>query len=525
MPPGAWAAVLLAIAGVCSLWPTALSLWSLWTTDALKSIGGLVPLVSLWLIVRAWRALEWEQEGSWWGVVILAATIALVSLRRAALLELVLGPSWSITLPPHSLVAFAYAAGTVLTVGGRRLWRAARFPVLLMLLVNPVPHSFSTRVDLPLQHAASTIARGLAHLLGQTLTPDQLSLMFTPQFGMFIAPGCNGLRGAVTMGLIALVAGYLYRFRLRAWAGLVLGGVLLGYVFNLLRLCVLVVFYLVALRWPVLQGHAEGADYLLGALLFFGATMLLFAAIRRFSPAKDLRLPPPFVPGSSAPRAGSRQPRSAFALRLAVVALLEIGAGAAYLGHAQPSPSAETRVHFPVSMGPFALRRTWVERLDTGQPIFNWAEYAAPGGDYAVQMGVSAILGAHDTLLCHVARGERWSWHGSLSLPSAGGAVAFTGTELQDGVTTSLEASTLCSEAGCGQWTPGSGRFGLVISRVTAASTLPQAQAEPVPVLLRVELPESSEDPAAVRAVLLTHLEAFTRYASFDAFKYRYLRP
>ena len=89
---------------------------------------------------------------------------------------------------------------------------------------------------------------GFAIALGQKLTPDQLRLMFTPDFGMFIAPGCNGIRGAITMGFIALIAGYLYRFRRYAHVAVVAGAVLLGYVFKFARLCILVLYYLVALR-------------------------------------------------------------------------------------------------------------------------------------------------------------------------------------------------------------------------------------------------------------------------------------
>jgi exosortase J len=149
---------------------------------------------------------------------------------------------------------FTYGVGLVLLFGGGAAGAGVRVSSLLLLLfVNPVPHLFSVYVDLPLQRASAHVARGFAMALGQPLSPDKLRLMFTPEFGMFIAPGCNGIRGAVTMGLIALVAGYLYRFRWKAHALVVLGAVLLGYLFNFLRLCVLVLYYLVALHLPKLQ--------------------------------------------------------------------------------------------------------------------------------------------------------------------------------------------------------------------------------------------------------------------------------
>src|ERR1700761_3824431 len=102
--PAAAVAVLLSIAGLFAISSTCLGLWAMWMTDPLKSIGGLVPFVSLALILRVWRALRWETRGSWWGLAVLAATIAVVHVRDLAVLELVIAPSWTITLPPLSLV-------------------------------------------------------------------------------------------------------------------------------------------------------------------------------------------------------------------------------------------------------------------------------------------------------------------------------------------------------------------------------------------------------------------------------------
>lgn len=289
----------LAILGVTSIWPTVDLLWALWTTDALKSIGMFIPLVSFVLILRDWRSLGWEFQGSYWGLLLLALTTFAVVLRTQAVLVFVISPQWAVYFPPHSLVAVAYATGVVLLFGGVRLLRAAAFPLVLLWFVNPIPHIFNVLVDLPLQRVSAHVARGFAHLLGQPLTPDQMRLMFTPDFGMFIAPGCNGIRGAITMGFIALIAGYLNRFRWYATAAIAVAAILLGYVFNFVRLCTLVVYYIIALHLPRLQQHGEMADYIIGAFLFLVATYLLVVSIRRLRVHHDAETTPPSIQAST----------------------------------------------------------------------------------------------------------------------------------------------------------------------------------------------------------------------------------
>ena len=207
-------ATALAVLGLSVIWPAVAALWGLWTTDALKSFGMVIPLVSMVLIfLRVWKTLGWQQDGTWWGLLILLITLVVERVQERAVLIMVVSPHWSTPLPPPSLVLLAYGSGVVLLFGGVRLYRAALFPILLLWFANPIPHVFSLWVDLPLQRVSAHIARAFAMSLGQPLTPDNLRLMFTPSFGMFIAPGCNGIRGAMTMGFIALIAGYINRFR------------------------------------------------------------------------------------------------------------------------------------------------------------------------------------------------------------------------------------------------------------------------------------------------------------------------
>ena len=489
----------------------------MWVNDPLKSIGMLVPLVSLALILRAWREIGWPMQGSWWGLALLAGTAAAVIFREQSVLVLVLSPRWSIYFPPHSLVALAYVTGCVLLFGGPRLLRAARFPVLLTLLVNPVPHIFNVYVDLPLQRLSAHVARAFALGLHQKLSPDQMRLMFTPEFGMFIAPGCNGIRGAVTMGMLALVVGHLYRFRLRAHVVFVLGAILLGYVFNFVRLCTLVLYYIVALKIPWLQDRAEMGDYVIGAALFLVAVYLLFVVVRRLGHPEPAAAPAP------PPRPVSLTPR----LQLAAMLLLLLAAGTRQL-HARHLAQAENAaaplpIRFPATLGAFTLDRTWTESMPAGPIIYNWAHYQPQGaaansqadlGPLPIDLGLSPILGAHDTSICHSARGEDPIWHGELVAPTAAGTETFSASFFNNGATQYLELTTLCSVSGCGEHAAGSPALGLIYSRPAPLSTLAVAAHRPIPVMLKIETLDTAMPADLARAQLTAAMRRFL--ASLD---------
>src|SRR5699024_6923892 len=184
------------------------SLWQTWTTDPLRSIGMAIPPASLILAVRAWRLEDWSRGGTWWGLALLLVSAVLALLFSASdlfdLKFMVVGLQ-HINMLPRGLLICGYASGAVLLFGGTRAWRRAWFPLLLLLAVNPLPGFFNGLVDLPMQYFAAHTARGFAAFMGVPVSEGTLRMMFTPRLGMFIAPGCDGLRGAVTMGYLALV--------------------------------------------------------------------------------------------------------------------------------------------------------------------------------------------------------------------------------------------------------------------------------------------------------------------------------
>ena len=524
----AFAAAILAVLGITTIWSTMNALWFLWTTDALKSIGMFIPVVSFVLILRAWRSIGWEMQGTLWGLVILVFTTAVVHIRDQSILVLVLSPKWSIYIPPHSLVIFAYGAGVVLLFGGTRLFRAALFPLLLLWFVNPVPHIFNVFVDLPLQRASAHVTRSFAIALGQPLSSDQLRLMFTPQFGMFIAPGCNGIRGAVTMGFIALIAGYVYRFRWYANAVVVACAVLLGYVFNFARLCFLVLYYLVALRFPWLQSRAKMGDYIIGGCLFLIATLLLFYVISRLrdSPGKIKPQQPLSVPSAT----------GSFNLQFAAMVILVFfgiyGLARAWAFNHNSSYAAQMKAdrnaagQFPQHIGSYTLSRTWNENFTTGPLIFHWADYAPEGGGTHIALGVSPVLGSHDTLICHSARGEDPLWRDQLSLPTAGSlAVNFSGSFFNNGSIQYLEATTICNGGSCGEYSSDRTHFGLVYSKPTTQSLFSQDPQRPIPILIKAETIDTTLPVAVARDQMIAAVRSFLSSADLAGLTQPYRHP
>ena len=499
----------VAIFGLLTVLPCLTVLWQSWTGNALKSVGIFVPPVAFVLVLRAWRSIGWAADGSWWGLLLIAANAALGWIQLHSVLLLVFSTRWTTVLPPASLPLVLYGAGAVLLLGGTRLLRAAVFPVCLLWLANPVPQAFSKFIDVPLQALSAHIARSFAMHLGQPLSPDHLRLMFTPEFGMFIAPGCNGIRGSVTMALIALVAGYVYRFRWYNNAALVAGALLLGYVFNLLRLCTLVLYYIVALNFPWLKNKAEMADYILGAALFLFASFLLFTAVHHM---RDMAYPaePDIETGEAKQEPRSGQFRYARAIALALVASVT-GAAFASTANSEAMLVRTAEQRFPQTIGSYHLVRTWQETTETGVEIYQWAEYALPSGA-PVAIGISRALSWHDPLICHMVRGEHPVWQGPLHVRTASVPVNFNAAFYTDGITEVLDASTQCSGGACNEFATERTRFGLIYTPVNRESLL-HGPARSLPVIVRAESPFSTVPEDATRAELAHSISSFVAAA------------
>jgi exosortase J len=357
--------------------------------------------------------------------------------------------------------------------------------------------------------------------LGHSLTPDHLRLMFTPDFGMFIAPGCNGIRGSITMGFIALIAGYVYRFRWYATALVMSAAILLGYVFNLARLCLLVLYYIVALHFTSLQNKAENADYVIGAVLFLVATLLLFAVIYRL---RD-RTHPSALGTAVVSEQGVLQGRASrvqYAQLAAMGVMALVGCTGLARANAAISPFTVSvadlaGVRFPQRLGNYTLVRSWNETLDSGPVVYAWGQYAPDGGGAPIAIGVSPVEGRHDPFICHSIRGDNPLWQGQLTVATGDVVpISFSSAFYSDGVTQSVEASTMCRGGACGEFSTDRTHFGFIYTHPDPKSLLSEDPRRPIRVLLRAETLDMAIPHDAAREQLTQEMRAFLALVRLD---------
>ena len=499
--------LVLVAAGSLSLSPLWQTMIHKWATDPLRSIGAVFPFVACAGVLAAWRRLGWSMNGTFWALPLVALSILLARAIAASSIVVGYDGQWLINF---GTALFLYAVGAVLLFGGTRLLRASIAPLCLLLFISPVPSVFNSVVDLPLQHISASTARSFAHLIGLQPTGVQLRMMFAPDFGMFIAPGCNGVRGSITLGYLALIFGYVRRLRPRTLILTSLGALLLGYALNLLRLCVLVVYYRVGVSFPSIQKLGAGVDYTIGCTLFLFAALGLGLLIRSLEPSTvaDIQkaiLRPGMERSGSSP--GVRRQRYAVAARALCFLALTFAFIVPELRSAarRPAPrpnEQEVLASFPARVGPYRLIRTWAEHDSNGMIVLAMAEYSVTQstGDTARKFTLGLWVGSPNHLIanCKFGQGAIAQRTGSFDATARQELpVHFVTSFYDDGISRQYDAESTCSRSGCLGHLPAHSREGFFFTAPGLSDlTLPPG-GNSLPILLRREWLDSEPTPSA----------------------------
>jgi exosortase J len=178
--------------------------------------------------------------------------------------------------------------------------------------------------------------------------------------------------------------------------------------------------------------------------------------------------------------------------------------------------ATETPATLPAHIGNFTLQRTWNE-TQFGVLVYSWGDYAAPTMN-GVQ-GVHVMLGVspqtvHDAEVCHLARGEDPTWHGQIVAETAGGLVELTAATYNDGATQELEASTVCDNGACRQYSQTSQHVTVIYARPHRGVPLQSDRTRPIPLMLKVESLDVLTPASVMEPRLQSALIAFLKDAN-----------
>jgi exosortase D (VPLPA-CTERM-specific) len=226
------------------------------------SHGYMIPLVTLLVLWQRWPSVRAAATpGSWLGVALTAAGLALLLAGRLAMSDI-----------PQGIAFVATLAGLGLAALGSRGMRYLWAPLAFLLFALPIPAPAYIKLATQLQLISSQWGAALLDLLGISFFLDG-NIIDLGVYKLQVAEACSGLRYLFPLVSFGFLCAWLYRAPLWARATVLLSTVLITVVINSLRIAltgVLIEYGGVAL--------AEGFLHLFeGWVIFLVALALLFA--------------------------------------------------------------------------------------------------------------------------------------------------------------------------------------------------------------------------------------------------------
>ncbi|NLX04026.1 MAG: exosortase/archaeosortase family protein [Phycisphaerae bacterium] len=227
-------AVLL-IALMWSYWPALRPLIREWQVDQNYSVGLLVPFAALWLL--------WHDRRKFQAVTIRPAWVGGIALILVAQLARAYGLLFLFeSAERYSLVLSL--AGLVLLVAGRQAFWRARWILLFLFLMVPLPGKIHNLISGPLQSYATAGAVFLLELFGMSVARDGNIITLNGSTELAVAEACSGLRMLTAFVVVAAVLAYFVNRPPWQKAVLVVSSVPIAIACNIIRLVITAELYL-----------------------------------------------------------------------------------------------------------------------------------------------------------------------------------------------------------------------------------------------------------------------------------------
>jgi exosortase len=236
----------------------------------------LIPLISLFLIYTNRRAITVHVSNQWQvGAIVVPLGGLAIAVARFNIFRLQPANQLSLSMLGLALVWI----GAFALFFGLRAFQAARFPLLFLLFMVPIPEPALSKTIYALQVGSAQSTAGLFSLFG--IPYLQNGLIFSlPGIAIRVAEECSGIRSTLALLIMTVLAGHMFLKSTWKQALVCLLVVPLSVAKNGLRIATLS-----ALAIYVDPSFLQGRLHQYGGMFFFAAAFVplavLFVALRR----------------------------------------------------------------------------------------------------------------------------------------------------------------------------------------------------------------------------------------------------
>ena len=230
-----------------------------------------IPLVSLYLLYEDRKRIFGSDAGSPIpGIAVLSLGILLYLAARKE----PVGPS----VPVQQFALYAFSAllffeGVVGVLAGAEGMWAARFPLLFLFFMIPIPEGILRPIVRFLQSGSAEVSYWVIRSVGVPISRDGF-LFSLPGLTIEVAEQCSGIRSGLSLFLVSILAGHI--FLKSGWRklGLAAAVVPIAIAKNGLRIVMLSL-----IGAYVDQGVLRGPLHKAGGIPFFGVALVMLAVV------------------------------------------------------------------------------------------------------------------------------------------------------------------------------------------------------------------------------------------------------
>jgi exosortase len=199
-PQVTWFGALLV---VCFL-PVLYLLGRQWAGDEDMGHGFFVPVIAFYIVWRRREELlQMRPQTNYWGLVLIGWGAVQLMLGTLGAELFLARTAFLISL-----------TGVILFLCGWEILKAVSFPLLLLLFMIPIPAIIYSRITLPLQLFASSVAEHILGWIGIPVLRDGNILELASQ-KLSVVEACSGIRSLLSLSFLSLI--YAYFFDGRVW--------------------------------------------------------------------------------------------------------------------------------------------------------------------------------------------------------------------------------------------------------------------------------------------------------------------